>query len=495
MNKLRSHLTVEKSLSKTAKARIDTENRLLANENDIEKGFTLPVNPEDGLALFPIEPEVLKPFEKDLPLQALIPEVSQTGGIGFGYKVIDAWDNSGYSGKVQDGRRARFLQTAVRNVTHLFKTIGFENYFTDNAGLSSENMARQSQAVNIVLQTLAYMIAEEEERKIIGGNSTALEEIANITATESNTAGSFTAGDYNVIAVPLTLYGLEQSSVTKGVRLTHEEPNADGTVTRIVGGYGVKKAVADEVTLTANKGIDILIEDVASAAGYAVFVGATGSEKLVYVGPTNKVTITAPAATNAQLASALSDTDQSEDLELDWNGLFAMAGHGNGVVISLDGAPLTVEGIYASEFEEVISIVKDRGVDITHMVMNRKTFSAYYKAVATGISLTMEPTGNAPAITLGGKPEFYESAHVNGKIPFVIDDLMPNGDILFITIGSAARQGMEGNFLEKRVQEAKHVIAWARVTRSYQFGVYETSVLVCRQPSAIGRLKNIGGIK
>lgn len=487
MNKFRSYRTPAQAIEKSATA-------LVENATLLEKGFTLPVNPNDGLAIFPVSPDVLKPFKKKLPLQDLIPRVPVTGGIGFGYKVIDAWDTSGVSGKVQDGRRGRFLTTALKNVTHLFATIGFENFTTDNAQLASENLSVQSQAINIVIETLAYMIAEEEEKKIIGGNRTALEEIVSISATESDVASSLTAGDYNVIAVPLTLYGLEQSSVSRGVRLTHTENNADGTITTIVGGYGIKKSLDAVVTVEANKSVKVTVEDVPSAAGYAIYFGATGSESLVYVGAINSTTISAVASNGAQLASALANTDQSQDLELDWDGLLAIAGHGNGVVVSLDGEEIEVDGIYVSAFEDALSEIKDRDVEVTHIVMNSKTLKAYYKAVAKNVTLTMSPGNRAPSLTMGGRPEAYESAFSTGEVPFVIDDFVPNGMVFLLSIGSSAPLGVEGNMLAMYVQQERYVEAWARVTRSYQFGIYETSVLACRKPSAIGVIKNIGGI-
>lgn len=491
-NHLRLQTSPEQVASNIALAKAQTADRIQKNASaGIAKGFTLPQSTSEGLALFPISPELQIEYSVKTPLKNAIPRRNVTGGIGYGYKVIRNLDVSGVSGKVEDGRRARFINTQVEEMPFLFVTSGFENFATFDSQFASENMDSQSQAIAIVQKTLTEMLAVDEEKKIIGGNRKALGEIVSITATaNTETAGSLTAGDVSVIAVPLTLYGLNQSSLAKGVRLTHNEQNADGSVTRIVGGYGVKKTIASAVTVEAGNSLDILVQDVPDAVGYAVFAGVAGSERLVYVGPSNSFNLKA-ISTDSQLASDLASNDQSADL-LDYDGFFGLAGREGGVVISLDGKALEAEGTFLDSFEEVIGSIADRDATVTHMVMSRKTYTAYYKAIASKI-VNINLGNGAPVVAnFGGKPVDYTSSNLANAVQFLIDEYMPDGSILFVSIGSAPAQlGILGNLVEISTQEDFAMIAWPLVTRSYQFGIYCRAVLAHKYPSSIGLLKNI----
>lgn len=455
----------------------------------ITKGFTVPQAPSDGLALYPISPELQIEYSVNTVLRNMIPRRSVVGGIGYGFKVIRNLDVSGVSGKVEDGRRARFINTEVEDMPYLFVTYGFENFITFDAELASENMETQSQGIAVVQRTLTEILAVDEEKKIIGGNRTALGTIKAITATaNTEIAGSLTAGDVSVIAVPLTLYGLDQSSVDKGVRLTHNEQNADGSVTRIVGGHGVKFTMATATTVEAGDSLDILVQDVPDAVGYAVFAGVAGSERLVYVGGSNKFNLKAIPA-DSQLASALPSSDQSAD-RLDFDGFFGLAGREGGVVISLDGAELTSEGTFVPAFEEIIGSVKDRKVSPTHIVMSRKTYTAYYRSIASKI-VNVNIGGDITA-NFGSTARTYTSTNLARPLEIVVDDYMPDNTALFAAMGSASGElGISGNLVEMSTQEDFNMIAWPLVTRAYQFGIYCRAVLAHKYPASIGLLKNI----
>lgn len=457
----------------------------------LEKGFTVPTEPHQGLAIFPVSNELQIEYSVDTPIKNITPRRDQTGGIGFGFKVLKSPDTSRVSSKVQDGRRARFINTQVEDNPYIFVTSGFENFVTYNAQLASENMEVRSQAVSVVQRTLTEMLAIDEEKRIIGGNRKALIEIKSVSATaNTEVAGELEAGDVNVIAVPLTLYGLDQSSVVEGVRLTHNELNADGSVTPIKGGYGIKKAVAAAVTVEAGDSLDVLIEDTPDSVGYAVFAGAAGSERLVYVGPSNKVNIKA-IPVDTQLASALGNTDQSAD-NLDYDGLIGLAGREGGVVVSLDGEALTAEGVYVEAFEEVIGSVRDRKISPTHMAMSRKTHTAYYKAIAKNV-VNVNMGGGELTTSFGGKaPVAYTSSNTARPLEIIIDDYMPDGMIIFFRVGSAPGElRLDGDIMEMVMVEDYNMIMWPDVTRSHQFGIYSTGVLAHKYPASIGVLKNI----
>lgn len=483
MYRLQSSANAVFGLVSTAKA-----NTQLAIEksNSLEKGFTLANVPQ----AYPIAREVVREYAVDTFFRNAVPRVDFVGSLGFTYPVLRELNTNKVSGKVQDGRRGRFIQTNLEQVSYVFKIWGFENYITMNAQLASESMDVRSQGIAIVQETLSQMLSVEEEKKMIGGNLEALGLIESVTATvNTEVAGSLEAGDISVIAVPLTLEGLDKSSVEEGVQETHNEQNADGSVTRIVGGYGVKKTIAAAVTVAAGNSLDIKVEDVPDAVGYAIFAGAAGSERLVFVGSSNVFNLK-EIPTDTQLASALAATDQSADV-LDFNGIYALAGRNGGIVVSADGKELTAEGSYVPMFEDVIGQVRAKKARITHMVMDNITYTNYYKAVAKNIVNINSVNGSVVA-NFGSQVLTYTSPNNAGTITIIVSDYMPKGTIFFLDMGRAnGTLGLSGNMLEMVMQEDFNVIAWPLVTRSWQFGIYCTGVLTHKYPASIAIIKNL----
>lgn len=457
-------------------------------ERKLTKGFTVPDSSTGGLGYFPVSTEIQRTWNVDFPLRGLIPRSKVTGGLGFTFKRISDYNTSNVSGKVQDGRRGRFIATEIEDEQFQWAIYGYENFATFNSQLVSENYEARDQAVALMQETLGYAVAEDEEKKIIGGNRTALSEIEAVVATANTTdVGGFAAGDFSVVAIPLTHYALENSSVTAGVILTHKEQNADGSLTTVVGGYGKQKSTT--VTLADDNSIDVLVADVTEAAGYAVFVGAAGSEKLAYVGPSNKVTIL-EVDSSAQDLSNLVNADQSAD-KLDFDGIYSLLGHRGGFKKSLDGAELTIDGLYCEEFEVILREMNDRKSNITHIVLNSKTYDAYWKKASKNITQVNVIGGEVPMLNFGLAIGTYSSPSNTTKIPFIIDRFIPDGQVLFLSLGSAAKVQINGNLWEMMLQEDMNLILWPLVTRSHQVGLYNTGALISRYTGGNAILKNI----
>lgn len=451
---------------------------------DLQKGFTLPSGINEGLSRVEIPLDVQLAYNFDTPLKNAIPRNKVTGGNAISYKVIKENANLKLASFAEDGKRVGFGTTKVQDEAFFFVTFGAEDYVTDNAQLTSLNFNVSSQAMNIVQRQLAETMAVQEEKKIIGGNREKIGEIAEVTAT-AGTDGSIAAGTVSVIVRPLSYFGLDSSSVNNGVNLTRDRDNADGSTTTIPGGYGLGKSAT--VTVAANGSVEVFAEDVPDAAGYAFFIGAAGQERLAYVGSINKVKFTS-LPTGTQLESVLEDTDQTEN-KLDYEGLLSWAGK-KGQVVSLDGAELVVEGNTIPQLEEVITAITDRGVEPTHIVMDSKTYAAYYKALTKDVQLVAQ-LGVAGVLTAGGRVGSYVSPNAQNDLIILKDKFLPTGTVKVLTIGYAPNLGLGASIVSVEAQTEYEMEIWARRTRSTEVGMYCTSVLVHRFPESLGVIKNI----
>lgn len=454
------------------------------NFYDLKKGFTLPTGLNEGLSRYEVSPDVQLAYKIDTPLKNLLPRVNVTGGIAVGFKVIKEIDTKTPS-YVRDGSRSRFVSHKIADEAFFFVTFGVEDFVTDNAQYASMNFSVSSQAINLAQKTLTETMAVQEEKKIIGGNREKIGEIASISLT-ADTKGSLEAGAVSVIVVPLSYSGFDRSSLSTGVALTADFTDANGWTTTIPGGHGVKKSAT--VTVEASGSVNVLIADVADAVGYAVFAGAAGSERLVYVGSRNNVTITA-LPSDTQLASALPNSDQSEN-KLDYEGLLSLAGK-RGIVKSLDGASLVLDGVSIDVLEEAIASVTDKSIEPTHIVMDTKTYSAYFKA-ATKDAQFMQALSLAGVVNVGGKVGTYMSPNAENELQIIKDKYLPTGTMLLLTLGSAPNLQLGGNLVDIQVQEEYNLEIWARRTRATEMGIYCTSVLVHRYPETLAVIKNVG---
>lgn len=458
------------------------------NRQSIAKGFTVNPISVEGLQGYNLDTLVKDIFPTNTPISNLLPRRKTTGGNAAHWKVFTSINSLGISGSVAEGKRGGVIDHTLVDKVVPFKTVGFEDWASFESILAAQNLDAKSQVLVNLSEKLYKSAKTEEEKKILYGNTTAIGKVADVSLV-AGTEGSIPAGDVSVIAVGLTGYGLRKSSVANGVNKTALRDDAGNTQTLIAGGHGIKSD-AVEVTVAANGSIDFVVTDLRAAAGYAVFAGAAGSERLVYVGAENFGTIKA-LSTTSQLASDLPNTDQSADT-LDFDGFLATAANGEGTIVSLDGASFTIDGQVAVEIESVISTINDNTeVDVKYLVMNNKTASALFKA-ARG------KDANVATVIVEGKPTVvgsYMSAYVSNvtasEVMVLRDPHMQDGHILFFTddLSELGSTGID-NVAEMLVWDEWTMIEWPIVNRRREYGVYAVEAFAHKYPATIGYIKN-----
>jgi len=459
-----------------------------ANRQSIAKGFTVNPISVEGLQGYNLDTLVKNLFPVKTPISNMLPRRKTVGGNAAHWKAFTAINTLGISGSVEEGKRGGIVDHTLIDKAVPFSALGYEDVASFEAILAAQNLDAKSQLLVNLSEKLYASAKIEEEKKILYGNRTAIGKVADVSLV-AGTSGSIPAGDVSVIAVGLTGYGLRKSSVANGVNKSALRQNAGNTQSLIVGGHGLKSD-AVEVTVAANGSIDFVVTDLRAAAGYAVFAGAAGAERLVYVGAENFGTIKA-LSTTSQLASDLPNTDQSADT-LEWDGFLSTAANEDGTIVSLDGASFTMDGQVAPELESVISAIRDKTeVDVKYLVMNNKTASAIFKS-ARG------KDANVATVIVEGKPTVvgsFMSAYVSNvtasEIMILRDPHMQDGHVLFWSddLSELGSTGID-EVAEMIVWDEWTMIEWPIQNRQREYGVYAVETFAHKYPATIGYIKN-----
>jgi hypothetical protein len=232
----------------------------------------------------------LVPFAS--PLRNIIPRKLSKTGTSVHWKAITDVAAAGKATAIE-GVRGNGMRYSVADKLAAFKVIGLQDSVTFEAEAAGRNFqdVKATAVTNLLLRVMT-----EEEKIILGGNTTALPAVATPVATTATVPNStITAGSYSVKVAALTLVAANR--VVTNAQLPNltglEIPATDASNQPITGAYdGVTAAsTAASVTVTAGDGISATVTPVKGALAYAWFVGASGSETLQIVTTNSAMTI------------------------------------------------------------------------------------------------------------------------------------------------------------------------------------------------------------
>jgi hypothetical protein len=306
-----------------------------AKPDDIIKSFVQPSTATTGLQAYNLEAPSKKLYPILTPLRNTIPRVGGSYAIQANWKTITNINVANVRAGVSEGKRGGVINYTLNEVFAAFRGFGMENSVTFEANYASKNF--EDVKALAVQQTLEATMVQEE-RLILGGNTSVSLGTTPTPTLTSGTAGTLADGTYSVICVAL---GLQAYLDTVGVNngsigqyfnaATAEVPgaitrtNADGSTDTFGGGSARKSTNATIVIAADDDGsVTASVAPVTGAVGYAWFFGAAASEKLVAVTSINSVVITAEADADAQAASTLPAADSSTST-LDFDGLLYQA--------------------------------------------------------------------------------------------------------------------------------------------------------------------------
>jgi len=291
----------------------------------------------------------LVPFAS--PLRNIIPRKLSKTGTSVHWKAITDVAAAGKATAIE-GVRGNGMRYSVADKLAAFKVIGLQDAVTFEAEAAGRNFqdVKATAVTNLLLRVMT-----EEEKIILGGNTTALPAVATPVATTATVPNStITAGSYSVKVAALTLVAANR--VVTNAQLPNltglEIPATDASNQAITGAYdGVTAAsTAASVTVTAGDGISATVTPVRGALAYAWFVGASGSETLQIVTTNSAMTIDKLVTGGSSAPTA----DGSAD-PLAFDGIIPQILNGGGLFYDMQNQQLTASAGGIEVLDEINS--------------------------------------------------------------------------------------------------------------------------------------------
>lgn len=486
-----------------------------ATTENLQKGFTQPTNPLEGLQAYDLEAPAKKFYPILTPLRNMIPRVTNGYGTQASWKVIDGININNQRAGVSEGRRGGVIQHSTKDYHSSYRGYGLENNVTFEADYAAKNF--EDVKALAVQQTLeATMI--EEERMILGGNtSVAMGQTPTPTLSAANDGGTLSETTWSVICVALGLQayldvaGANNGNINQQFDAYSKVPgeivrhNADGTVERFGGGSARKSSSATVTTPAGDHAqITATVTPVNGAVGYAWYLGTPGQERLVAISTLNSVLLNHSPSGIEQLASELTDQDNSTS-GLDFDGLLTQAFKpeskayvkvmptgtaGIGSTLTSDGAGGITEFDEAIEHQyrkyrltpDAIYVSTQELSDVTKLIIKN--------GGAPLLHLNVDAT-NPSSIQAGTTVGSYQSKITGKRIPITVHPNLAAGTIFMFTKALPYPVANVGNIVQMKMRRDYHQIEWPLRTRAYEYGVYADGVLQHYAPFSMAIITNI----
>ncbi|MCU4465713.1 hypothetical protein [Acinetobacter pittii] len=490
------------------------QGKAMQDTNDLNKSFTQPNGPTTGLQAYDLEAPSKKFYPVLTPLRNSISRVTNGFATQANWRVITSINVNNQRAGVSEGRRGGVIQHKTEDYFASFRGWGLENSVTWEADYAAKNF--EDVKALAVQQTLeATMI--EEERLIIGGNtSLAMGTTPTPTLMAVGTGGTLAAQTWSVICVALgpqaylDVVGVNNGGIGQQFDASSKVPskitrtNADGTTEEFGGGSARKSTAATVATTGTTSSITATVTPVIGAVGYAWYIGAAGSERLVAVSTVNSVILKQAADPNAQLASTLVDEDNSTST-IDFDGLLIQAFKPNnnayvkvmptgtagvGTTLTSDGAGGIVEFEEAFEYfyrkyrlsPDVIYVSTQELLTITSLIIKNGGAPLLHLNVDAN-----NPASLQAGVVIGS----YQNKITGQRVPLRIHPNLAAGTIFMFTSRLPYPLANVGNIVQMKMRRDYHQIEWPLRTRRYEYGVYADGVLQHYAPFSMGIITNI----
>lgn len=481
--------------------------------SDLIKSFVSPTSASTGLQAYNLEAPSKKMYPVLTPLRNIIARVSGGYAIQANWKAITNINVNNQRAGVSDGKRGGVIQHTVNDYFAAFRGFGLENSVSFEADYASKNF---EDVKALAVQQLLEATMIQEERLILGGNTSVAMGKTPTPTLIAGTGGSLPDATYSVISVALGLQAyLDAVGVNNGssgqvfnaatsiVPSQITRTNADGS-TDSFGGGSAQKSASATVVVSANGKITASVTAVNGAVGYAWYLGAVGMEKLVAVSSNNSVVLTAVPHADAQLASSLADSDNSTST-LDFDGLLSQVfkPNSNAYIKVMPtgtagvGTPLTSDGAGGiSEFEEAfIGFYNKYRLSPTKIYCSATDLIKITKLIignggAPLLRMTTD-VANPSSISAGMVVGEYLNKVTGTKIPLIVHPNMPTGTIFFYTENLPYPMANVSNVAQMLMRQEYYQLEWAPSSRKYEYGVYADGVLQHYAPFSMGVITNI----
>ena len=462
-----------------------------------------------GLVAYDLQAPAKALYPAATPIRNRLPRVQGGTGTATNWRQVNSLIGSGFDamGWVPEGQRAGFMSYSTTSRAAAYATLGEE----DTATFEAINAARDFEDIqaSMAMRLLQKTMLKEEMALLAGNASLPLGTPPAPALSAAGTGAALPAATYSVIVVALTLEGARNSSLAGGVAVTRTIAGADGRSFTLNGGCSGRSANTTQA-VTLGQTLSASVAPVTGAVGYAWFVGPAGSETLQAITAINSVVVSAPLASGAQAASAVTGDCSTNGGAFDGLLTTALKPGSNAYVKTLAtgaagvGTTLTASGRGSvNEIDDMLQGMWDSAqVSPTVLYVNSRQLrdiSAKCLSSASGPLLNyFMQSGGAPQLTTGGVIEFYYNPFLldgGVKIPIKIHPNVPPGVILgWCEDLPAQYQNSETpNVAEVKCRQDYYAIDWPITTRQRQKGVYCEEVLAVYAPFAMGVIANIAG--
>ena len=489
--------------------------------NQIAKAYTV----AGGLVNYDLQAPALKLFPVLAPLRNIVPRVAGNGGTATNWRAVTAINTGNFSPGVSEANRSGFMTSTFATYVATYKGIGLEDYVSFEADYASAGFDDlKAKAVANLLSALMI----EEERVILGGNSSTPLGTANTpTVATSTTGGAIaTATAVYVRVVGLTLDGYRRASVSAGLPGQLTRTNADATSDNMGGGNGIISAAGNQTTgAGSTNSVQGSVTPKPGEVAWAWFWGASAAAAtLGAITTVNSINITTAAGTGSQVATDAKVTTDYSQNTLIYDGLLsqvfgtgaytawqtlggvtmqttnsgAIVGNlatgtpGTGSTLTSDGAGGVVEidamlRAYWDQFRMSPTRIICHAQEATNI--NKKILAGTTGSLVRFNTDWATPT-DAPGVGGTGTRAYYNK-YTGQLIQIMIHPYAVPGTVLFYSDSIPYPLSGVGNVIQIKTRRDYYQLEWPVTKRRYEYGVYADEVLQNYAPFAFAILQNI----
>jgi hypothetical protein len=472
-----------------------------AEDGTIRKDATNQIGVVTGLGLLGVPLEVpaklLTPFPTLLVNR--IPRRS-TGGASVTFRKITAvnstniWPSVAEAADSTTGRNSRIARNEA-NITFNYKSFEMEDMITPEAIFGSNSRitpGQDFQAEDFARLTLLLSTKVAEEKVMLGGNVSALGQVAGITKTgitqQPTTDGTLAnATNYNIQVSALTLQGYLNAS-KGGAALGENAPAAATVIATTAGGNAGDESLT--ITWTPVRG----------AVAYNVFV-KTGGAALW-----QQTVTTTYAVILAEGAGAVVNVGDLSANALDYDGVIAQctkAAFGPGYYTALattatGNATLTTDskgGI--AEFDTMFKSLYDTykvGLDELFVNTSQKEEVDRITVGSAAPIYRIDATAGDLNITGSLGIRDVNNRYMGNKVPVTVHPFLPPGTILGVSygLGPFYTQANVGENIVMFLGWDYRSITFGLAKRAIELGIDFNGALVVYAPFALASITNVG---
>jgi hypothetical protein len=456
-----------------------------------------------GLVPYSLEAPALNLWPVVTPLRNAIPR-KVIGGTGHHWKRITAIDTDQDYGFVAENTdttansvagRAGFMKLSEVDDLVAFKTLGLDNYITEDArygGNTTVNSGMDFRPDQVARLAALQALMMREERALLGGNLTQLAAPGAPSLTGQTKAAAGTGSLTASTAYKFTVSALIFLGYRKGSKGGTGATSAVGETTA-----AASTALTTEASGAGSDSLTFGWTAIPGAVAYNVYGGTNAGDGRVYLGTvtTNKFT-----ATTVSGLGGSTNVPNVANLTVDTNGydgLIKLFATKAGYIKSLDGAPLSGTKNYIAEFDTAFqSLFVGAQVGTTRIFMSpadiRKAID-----VITGSSapyVRLDAKGGDFNVTGGLGVSGVLNNYTNQRVDFEVHPYMPPGTALLWcdNLGQYYPNANIPNPVEMLLAYEYMSIDFARTSLRQEFGTYVKGAPTLRAGFPMGIIYNIG---